>query len=756
MKYIFCTLFCLFQLLAAQIRVLHAQKNQISGNGKNTQISPIAPKANPAKVNPAKVNPAKANPAKANPAKANPAKANASKAIAPKAAAAKAAENIASEPRIIQWASQVKYASSAWRSKGTFSAHQLLGVPNYKSFTTKYNPYAWAGGHDGPAEQKAENANHIDTLIVGFAQSMRQAKQIVIIESHNPGAIGTIWLEGANPGEKQIIYTQKPAAMGNTGRPLHVFFNPPSFLVHHVGFTVHTGAVPDWNLIDAIGISNTTDSISTSIRLAPQAYDYRIARMDSNVNTRFSEVCPVVDPSGKMLYFSRRGHPGNLTPSPDIWKAELDQNGAAKGPAVNAGRPLNDNFTNFPCSITPDGNAFLLANEYDKNQLYTRGGISISFRSDTGWTFPVALDIPEMIIERFDQTGHYCLSTDRQVLLMCYEEPGSLDQEDIYVCFRNKNGSWTAPRNIGNTINTTGRESTIFLAPDTRTLFFASNGHNGYGDHDIFQTTRLDNTWTRWTQPINIGPVINSTDWDAYYSIDASGKKAYFVSDRSGNNDIYYSTIDRSQIAPVVLVQGRVYNQNTHLPLHAIIRYEDLSNGGEVGMAETNPDNGEYTIVLPGGINYGFRAEAEGYIAVSQHMDIRRLEQFEVKNVDLAMAPFEIGQTILMNNIFFEYNKWDLQPESFPELDRILKYLAENPNMKIHIVGHTDDIGSAGFNYTLSEKRAEAILHYLVQHGASPQRLTMKGMGKDVPVAENTSDEGRQKNRRVEFTIIEK
>ncbi|MBS1537726.1 MAG: OmpA family protein [Bacteroidetes bacterium] len=658
------------------------------------------------------------------------------------------------DPTLTQWASRIVYVSSSFNEHGPFSAEQLLGKPNLYSYRGTQNPCAWAAKYEDKENQK-EFANRVEIIRVGFQQPM-YAGQIAIVEALNPGAVGMVVVYGEE-AEMDTVYQVIPSPAGTEGRVLNIFFEPPNFRITDVEIHLHTGAVPDWNLIDAIALSNAPDSVHAEINVTQFASEIKVEKMGTEINSGTNELAPVISPDGKTLYFSRSNHAENISSSEatDIWYSELMPDGKSFSKAKNIGAPLNDIYPNFVCSITPDGTRMLLGNEYVRNAA-PRGGTSISLRTDDGgWSIPKALNIVGYYSR--NNYGHFCLSSDRKTLLSCLNRDEGAGNQDIYVSFQESDSTWTRPRNIGRTINTAGDESTVFLAPDTRTMFFSSSGHNGYGDKDIFVSTRLDSTWLNWSEPKNMGPKVNSAGGDAYYSVDVSGVNAYYVSTRGrfDNSDIYHIILPPSlQVAPAVLVEGHVYNVKTQHPVRATILYEDLKTGREVGMAQTNPKTGEYKIVLPAGNLYGFRAEADSAIPVSEHLDLRELKQFQIIRFDLSLVPLEVGQKVLLNNLFFDFNKSIIQPESYSELRRMADVLRRNQSVRIMINGHTDDIGNDEYNLQLSKERAQAVLDFFVNQGVQSNQIEIQGLGKTQPIAPNNTEQDRQKNRRVEFIIL--
>lgn len=268
---------------------------------------------------------------------------------------------------------------------------------------------------------------------------------------------------------------------------------------------------------------------------------------------------------------------------------------------------------------------------------------------------------------------------------------------------------------------------------------------------------REDDTWTKWSDPINLGDDINTSGFDAYYSVDASGKWGYMVTTKNskGLEDIKRFELKKEvQPDPVVLIRGKVFNAKTNEPLNSTIEYEGLADGKKYGFTRTNPNSGQYTIILPYGVNYSFNAESDGFIAVSDNIDLTDVGEYKEITRDLYLVPIEVGSTVRLNNIFFETASADLKKESFVELKKVIELLTKYPEMEIEISGHTDNVGNKDYNKDLSQKRAQSVVNYLKENGVQTERLKAKGYGMDRPVAENDSEEGRAKNRRVEFTIL--
>lgn len=482
--------------------------------------------------------------------------------------------------------------------------------------------------------------------------------------------------------------------------------------------------------------------------------------LGSAINTSFDELLPIISADGKTLYFCRQGDTLNTGAlrwkrDQDIWYSELKDDGTWT-PAKNIGKPLNNFNPNGVLSVSPDGNSLLLFGVYNEKGTPEKG-VSVSHRGISGWTKPKKLIIKNDY--NLDRGAQYSISSDGKILFMSLTREDSKGKRDLYASFLQSGGVWGEPMNLGDDLNTKFEDGSPFLAPDGVTLYFSSEGHGGYGSSDIFYTTRLDDSWTKWSAPVNLGPDINTAKRDYHYRIPASGDYAYFVSEEYsfGGRDIFRIKLtDKLKPKPVVLVSGRVRNSKTGEPIEAKVFYEILPDGKEAGVARSEPLMGKYKIILPLGLKYGFRAEANGFISVNDYLDLSQYEQYAELIRDLELTPIEEGEKIRINNIFFDYAIADLKKESYPELERITKTLTQYPDMVFEISGHTDSIGAPAYNKTLSERRAGAVKMFFIKKGINPDRIISIGLGETRPIASNSTEEGRRLNRRVEFKIISK
>ncbi len=525
-----------------------------------------------------------------------------------------------------------------------------------------------------------------------------------------------------------------------------------------------------WIYNDAINISEKNYT-GEAMSGAPKAlstsnqelsFDAIKERLSDNVNSRYLESKPVISPDGLKLYFVRKNCPTNIggkRDEQDIYVSELIENKWST--AHNIDQPLNDNLPNGICSVSPDGNSIMVINAYHDDGT-VEDGISVSRKTAYGWSFPRKQDIEDY--HNLSYYQDYFQSNSGKVLISAVQRNDSEGDQDLYVSFKTGKNSWSKPKNLGSVINTEKVEFAPFLASDNKTLYFASNGHRGFGESDIFFSKRLDNTWTNWSFPTNIGKSINSISWDGYYTISAKGDYAYFVSTAGVMNrldfnptdeDIYRISLSKEAMPdPVVLIKGKVINSKTKEPIEADIYYESLPLSDEDGLAISDPVNGNYKIVLPTGKRYGFRAEAKGYITVSQNEDFTSVTEYKEFTRNLMLTPLKVGEIAPLNNIFFVQSKAEMLPESKPELERLLRLLNDNPELEIELGGHTDNQGPSLANMELSESRALSITSFLIDNGIDKKRINSKGYGDKKPIASNANEESRKKNRRVEIKIL--
>lgn len=328
---------------------------------------------------------------------------------------------------------------------------------------------------------------------------------------------------------------------------------------------------------------------------------------------------------------------------------------------------------------------------------------------------------------------------------------------NIYVTHLNDDGSWSNPEKLSDKINTPGTEEFVFIHPDNQTLYFSSDGHPGMGGEDIFMSKRQPSG--DWGDPVNLGYPINTLGDERGLIVSPSGDVAYISSDRPGGKgglDLYsFALYDSIKPEKVAYLKGHVIDEITKAPLVADFELIDLETGKVVISSTSNSGNGEFLVVLPCGKNYALNVSRENYLFYSEHFELK--DPKNAKNPvlkDILMKPIKAGETVVLNNIFYETDAYSLKKESKVELDKLINFLKTNPKVKIEIGGHTDNVGTQQYNQTLSEKRAKTVYDYLISNGIQSTRLSYKGYGDTKPVADNTTEAGRSQNRRTEFMVV--
>ncbi len=629
---------------------------------------------------------------------------------------------------------------------GQYAAKQALGKPSIMppQFNT---PCSWS-----PAIE-----DNVEKEWIHLAFNPIKTQQISIVESYNTGSVSSIWLYDTNNKEYLVYSNQTPTLITKEARVWNYQIELTPYLVASMKIELNTGAVLGENQIDAVAISSTAIPIEVLINTSPDFLTTdKPQNLGASVNSTTDELCPVISPDGKNLYFIRQGHPGNLgdVSYQDAWLSKFDENNDILE-AINIGAPINNTDNNGLVSITPDGQKALLLNAYLADGTMGKG-VSMSEKINGEWSTPIPLSIEDFYNDNI--YGEYFLVNSGNVLLMTVQRKEEEGSKDLYVSFLQNDNSWSKPLNMGLDLNTAHSETSPFLAADGVTLYFSSKGRPCFGGTDMFVSKRLDDSWTKWSEPQNLGPSLNTPSFDAYYSIPASGEYAYYVSYQNsiGAADIFRTKLPKAlRPNPVALIRGRVIDAETGLPLGSKIDYENLTKNKNEGSAKSDGKNGQYSIILPTGSIYGFLGIADGYFAVSENLDLSNLTEYKEIVQDIKLFPIKKGQTIRLNNIFFETNKYVLRNESKSELARLLKLLKENPTMKIEIQGHTDDVGADADNLILSKNRSKAVFDYLIKNGIMSTRLITKGFGELKPIVSNTTSENRQLNRRVDFVITE-
>lgn len=576
--------------------------------------------------------------------------------------------------------------------------------------------------------------------------------------------------------------------------------------------------------------------LALSVNVFAQEFSqrYELVKMDKTVNTFRHEAAPVVSPDGNTLYFFVQDHPENTMgkdDTQDIWMSKRDAEGVWS-PAEHLRSPFNIHRSNQVFTVFDDGSLFI------------RGGKS---KGEKGFSMVNGGSLREIPVKDFKNMnkGRFygaSMSADMKHMILYFSEKENSPMSDLFVSHAQPDGNWTKPMKLK--LSTTLDDLGPFIAPDQKTLYFASArpGAGRQGGTDIYKTTRLDDTWENWSEPVNLGKPINTSALDFYFTIDREGKvytsrankaleggqldlymlvpktfsvflKGVVLNEknqdpisgaevkvtasgkepaalRSNNTGNFESKMPETSalsfnaaaagflpkeikialpellkdttihveillkpVAKKLLLAGNVYDKKTEkqIPAKVIIAMKGDRKAGTPADAS----RGSYEKEIPKLGWYMISASAEGYMNATDSIqaDTEELSPF-IR--DLYLAPIEVGLTVRLKNIYFDFDKTTLKKESFTELNKVVEFLRQNSTVEIEISGHTDNKGSDDYNANLSQGRSQSVVDYLISQGIESGRLTAMGYGEAKPIDTNDTDAGRANNRRVEFTILKK
>ncbi len=476
--------------------------------------------------------------------------------------------------------------------------------------------------------------------------------------------------------------------------------------------------------------------------------------LGSKVNSKYDDYMPCSDPTGKRIYFTskRKGGTdeeaaGDKEGDEDLYY--IEKQGNSWSDPVLLPEPINSGSHEGAETFSADGQTMIYT-ACGRNDGIGSCDLYISYLEGDKWSAPQNLG---NIVNSDKWDSQPTLSSDGTKVIFTSERWGGYGSHDLYMIEKNSFGDWGPPMNLGAMINTPFSESSPYLSPDGKTLYFASKGHPGFGGNDLFKSI-FENG--KWSKPVNMGKPLNSEKEDLYFTIGGSGEIGYFASDITGVKDLYQIDIPESmRPQPTVVVSGVVTNAKTKEPTGAWVLVEDLTSGELIATSKSNSKTGEYLVVLPAGRNYSVSANKEGFFFYSQQFDVPNTAKYQEIKKDIPLKPIEKGTKVVLNNIFFETGKADLKTESYLELAKAVDLMKTNKTMTVEIGGHTDNVGSDEANMSLSHARAKSVRDFLVKAGIESSRLQAKGYGETQPIASNDDDNGRQANRRTEFVILE-
>ncbi len=473
---------------------------------------------------------------------------------------------------------------------------------------------------------------------------------------------------------------------------------------------------------------------------------YQPKNMGPGINSPLDEYFPGVTADAKTLIYTRLK--SNRTE--DFYISTRDANNNWQN-SRNMGQPINSEQNEGTISLSSDGQyVFFTGCNWPEGE----GSCDLYFSAldGTEWKEPRNLGFP---VNTRAWESQPSISFDGKTLYFSSARPGGMGGMDIWMSIYSK-GRWSAPQNLGPEINTPGNEESPFIAKDDATLYFTSDFHPGMGGVDIFYTRKGSNG--RWEKPTNIGYPINTNKDERCMAIGANGIDAYIASERAegyGGLDLYeFELHTAARPLKTGYVQGNVFDAKSLKKLKARIELIDLATGKTIIESVSNKVTGAFLFCLQGNKDYALNVSADGYLFYSANFALKNQSATEPLVLDVPLTPIIVGEKVVLNNVFFEVDKFDLKEESKVELDKLVTFLKNNATVGIELGGHTDNTGVKQKNIDLSTNRAKAVYTYLINNGIATNRLSFKGYADTQPVADNKTETGRKLNRRTEFKVV--
>ncbi len=649
----------------------------------------------------------------------------------------------------VQWANKLVGFSSEFQKDNVGQeghANQVLGRPNtlppFGDNSCAWSPYN-------------ADSNVEEWIKVGF-KSPQKTKQIVIIENFNQGAVTRVFGYDKD-GKETLLFENNFTQTASVGKMLSIPITDTALVISTLKVVLNPSKVKGYNQIDAIGITSAARPVFYDVHVSKDAPKEIIKEnLGTSINSKGQELAPIISPDGKTLFFTRGKYEGNVgqATTQDVWFTNFeDKNWSV---AQNMGTPINNADNNAIVSISPDGRTLFLMNVYRPDGTMAFG-LSKSTKTKAGWTVPTECKIDDIYNLDIKNNSEFAISPKGNVLITAIKRKDTIGDRDLYVSFLKADGSWTKPLNLGQEVNTAETESTPFIATDNRTLYFTSYGHAGYGSGDIFVCRRLDDTWTNWTEPENLGSAINTPKWDGFLSIPASGEYAYVSSKQNtiGEEDIFrFKVYPAMRPDPVAILSGSVLDAETNKPIKSDIVTDLMKDNSNISKIEYDPETGEYKMIVPVKEAYRLTAPKDGYFSTSEIVDLTKDKKFRDIRKNILLVPIKVGAKLALSNVMFEQSKSELLTQALPDLDQIATMMLKYPQMEILLEGHTDNQGDFKLNIQLSEDRVCEVQKYLASKNIDPTRVQTKGWGASKPRANNQTEESRKRNRRVEFTIM--
>ena len=518
---------------------------------------------------------------------------------------------------------------------------------------------------------------------------------------------------------------------------------------------------PDLKQLANADIKNCDFAINAIAHPIP----FKPTNMGAEVNTIDYEYFPSVTADDNTFLFTRNVRLKKNDPQ-KYGQEDFFYTTKSKGkwtPSQSIGANINTPANEGAPCLSVDGNTlfFVVCSDSKDFGLGRKGlgecDIFYAFKQGDKWSKAINVGSP---VNTATWESQPSFSSDGRTLYYIHASTDSkgYKNEDIFMAQIKDDGHWTEPVRLSDKINTSGHEESVFIHPDNQTLYFASDGHVGMGGLDLYMSKRQPNG--EWGEAINLGYPINTFNDENSILVNSSGTVAYFASDREGGFgglDIYYFDVDKSyQPTKTTYMKGKVYDGVTKDPLEAKFVLIDLATGKEAAVSISNKGNGEFLVALPTNKDYMLNVSKDGYLFYSKNFSLKEMPNNKPYVIDVPLFKPDLNIDVRLDNVFFETNKFDLLPESRSELNNLADFLKKNPTIKIELQGHTDNVGKPKDNLVLSDNRAKAVYQYLIDNGIAKERMTYKGYGDTKPMSDNSTPEGRQKNRRTQFVITAK
>ncbi|MEQ8475782.1 OmpA family protein [Fulvivirga sp.] len=473
--------------------------------------------------------------------------------------------------------------------------------------------------------------------------------------------------------------------------------------------------------------------------------------LSDTVNAFPMQYFPILSVDQNSLIFTRRLGT-SMQHDEDLVVSTKDDEGVWQLP-VSISENINSEFNEGTCTLSADGRTLIFTSCYGR-QGYGSCDLYISEKTGDEWSVPKNLG-PAINSSAWDSQPS--LSADGRRLFFISNRSGGVGSRDIWLAYKNENNEWEKPVNLGRGINTVNDEVSPFIHPNNKTLYYATNGLPGFGGFDIYYSNELDG---KWEKPENLGPPINNGEDQVSLFITSDGNRGYYSNEDNKSKDrkgiIYEFDVPKSKRVEyrTSFVTGTVKDSITHLPLKAKIELYDIELDRRVSLVNSDSINGKYLMVLTEGSQYALYVERPGYLFQSNTFNYQKGDSSMSIQKDFLLSPIKEGVKTVLNNIFFETDKYELTDKSKTELKKVVDFMSDNPSIKIQIEGHTDNVGSDSYNNELSKRRSLSVYTFLLNNGIVQKRISYQGFGSKKPKVPNDSDQNRQLNRRIEFKIV--